>query len=118
MRDSGTTFLASLTANGWRGRVSTAGGHEHFLIFASPEPPSPNLDRVFASLPHPTVESPAVPVTADLGLALRGVGGLAKAPVQPSSAGLNREFTVPLPTGEETVQGVWVRRLTLENPVK
>ena len=99
-------------------RVSTAGGHEHFLIFASPEPPSADLDRVFASLPHPTVESPAVPVTADLGLALRGVGGLAKAPVQPSSAGLNREFTVPLPTGEETVQGVWVRRLTLENPVK
>jgi hypothetical protein len=32
------------------------------------------------------------------------------------SVGLARDFTTPLVEGEETVRGVWIRRITLENP--
>jgi hypothetical protein len=55
-------------------------------------------------------------VSRDLAGALRGVGGLAKAPALPSTTGLTAEFGVPLPNGAETARGVWVRQLTLENP--
>ena len=99
-------------------RVTSAGGREHFLIFASPDPPSPAFDRIFAMLPRPSADVPAVPVSTDLPGELRGVGGLAKAPARPSSTGLTREFGVPLTNAEETVRGVWVRQLTLENPGK
>jgi hypothetical protein len=95
--------------------VTSAGGREHFLIFASPGP-SPVFDRIFATLPRPTVDRPASPVSRDLAGALRGVGGLAKAPALPSTTGLTAEFGVPLPNGAETARGVWVRQLTLENP--
>ena len=98
--------------------MTSAGGREHFLIFASPDPPSPAFDRIFAMLPRPTADSPAAPVSTDLAGVLRGVGGLAKAPAKPSSTGLTREFGVPLTNAEETVRGVWVRQLTLENPRK
>ena len=99
-------------------RVTSEGGREHFLIFASPDPPSPAFDRIFAMLPRPTADGPAVPVSTDLAGVLRGVGGLAKAPAQRTSTGLTREFGVPLTNAEETVRGVWVRQLTLENPRK
>ena len=62
--------------------VTSAGGREHFLIFASPESPSPVFDRIFATLPHPTADRPAAPLSTDLAGALRGVGGLAKAPAR------------------------------------
>jgi hypothetical protein len=29
---------------------------------------------------------------------------------------LLKEFTIPLAPGEETVRGIWVRQLTLDNP--
>src|SRR4029453_11947085 len=89
----------------WRG--TSAGGREHFLIFVSPAPPAPVFDRLFSGLPRPTIDRPASPITGEMKSALRGGGGLAKAPVRPSPTGLTEEFAAPLPAGEETARGVW-----------
>lgn len=103
-----------------RWQVSTTGGREHFLIFISREPPTPALERVFASLPRPVLGAPvlASPTSPELVTQLRGVGGLAKVPTNLASHRLAEEFAVPLPEGKETARGVWVRQLTLENPGK
>ncbi len=100
--------------------VSTAGGREHFLIFASPQPLMPTLERALASLPRPTVDAPiaAQRLPSDLVGMLRGVGGLSKAPARSTDAGLNQSYSVPLPETAEITRGVWVRQLTLDNPVK
>jgi len=98
--------------------VSSAGGREHFLIFASPQPLSPAFQRLFEALPRPSADAAIAPrqMSADMVGALRGVGGLAKGPAVAAGPGLRTEFAVPLPDGEETVRGVWVRQLTLDNP--
>src|SRR4029079_358646 len=60
-----------------RWRVTSAGGHEHFLVFASPDRLE-SFEQAFASLPSPQENVPVVtahlePKTIDQ---LRGVGGL------------------------------------------
>ena len=99
-------------------QVSSEGGREHFLVFASPLPLSPAFQRVFDSLPKPSANAPVLarPLNSDLVGVLRGVGGLAKAPTAAPSPGLRAEFGSPLPSGEEVARGVWVRQLTLDNP--
>lgn len=96
--------------------VTTAGGREHFLIFATPEP-LPTFDRLFASLPRPQLNAPVLssPLSADAVGVLRGVGGLTASP-RASAGKLAEQFTTPLPTTAESANGVWVRQLTLENP--
>lgn len=103
-----------------RWTVNTVGGREHFLVVVSPEAPSPAFERLFASLPRPMLGAPMIahPLSADEALALRGVGGLVKAPAATPGQRLSDAFGEPLPASEETTRGVWVRRLTLENPVK
>ena len=95
--------------------VTSAGGREHFLIFATPEP-LPAFDRMFASLPRPQLNAPIVasPLPADVVGVLRGVGGLS-AP-RASANRLTEQFATPLPQTAETADGVWVRQITLENP--
>jgi hypothetical protein len=99
--------------------VSSRGGREHILLFASRERPSLDLEHMFAGLPRPVFGRPVdyqrlSPQAVQM---LRGIGGL-KANPSPReiTARLTKEFAVPLTTVEETVRGVWVRRLTLENP--
>jgi len=96
--------------------VTSAGGREHFLIFATPEP-LPAFDRMFASLPHPQLNAPVVasPLSAEAVGLLRGVGGLAKSP-RPTGSKLAEQFTTPLLQTAETANGLWVRQITLENP--
>jgi len=81
--------------------VTSTGGREHFLIFASPEP-LPAFERLFASLSRPQLDAPvlAAPLSADAAGVLRGAGGV---------------NTTPLPAGTETASGLWVRQITLEN---
>lgn len=101
--------------------VSTAGGREHFLIFASPQPLTPTFERMFASLPRPSADAPIVvarPLSPDLVGMLRGVGGLTVAPARSADTSLNAQFGAPLPDAAEAARGVWVRQLTLENPTK
>jgi hypothetical protein len=99
-------------------QVTTAGGKEHFLIFASPER-SAAFERMFASLPHPILNKPVLSarLSNETKTVLRGVGGLTSTPVQlDQQLRLTPEFATPLTGSEEAVQGVWIRQLTLENP--
>jgi serine/threonine protein kinase len=99
-------------------RVSSVGGREHFLIFASPAR-MPALEDVFAALPRPeldrTPRSQRLPEEAIL--RLRGVGGLTAKPPQGKTAKLAPVFSTPLGDAEETARGLWVRQLTIDNPV-
>lgn len=98
--------------------VTSAGGREHFLIVASPEPLGP-LEAVFASLPkaqagRPVVDYAPVP-DAVLGR-LRGIGGLAeKSAASTMPSDVFRSATA-LGRAPESVSGPWIRQLTLENP--
>jgi len=102
-----------------RWQVTTQGEREHFLVFASPEPVE-SLEEAFARLPSPRAGTPigaALPTAAVE--RLRGVGGLTPAPpTQGEGAGLSRLFTAPLTEAREQTRGLWVRQLTLENPVR
>jgi hypothetical protein len=101
-----------------RWRVSSAGGREHFLVFVMPEKPAATFERLFANLPPPSYGGPAQArkLPSELVGALRGVGGLTKAPPTTMTARLSDEFSVPLPAHEETTRGVWIRQLTVDNP--
>jgi serine/threonine protein kinase len=99
-------------------QVSTPGGREHFLIFASPEPVTA-FENLFASLPRPVLGKPvsrAEPIPTGTISKLRSVGGLTTAPAAKTSANLVNVFKTPLGDGPETTNGLWVRQLTLDNP--
>ena len=100
-------------------KVSSVGGREHFLIFASPER-VPALEEVFAALPRPELGRTFTPqrLPDEAILRLRGVGGLTAKPPQGTSAKLAPVFSTPLGDREETARGLWVRQLTIDNPVK
>jgi hypothetical protein len=99
-------------------QVTTVGGREHFMVIVSPTR-SAMFERMFAALPSPELnQSISYPKLNTDGLgALRSVGGLAVSPVE------NREqlrdtpgFAMPLSDKEETVQGVWIRQASFDNP--
>ena len=103
-----------------RWQVNTPGKREHFLVFASPEPVD-SLEETFARLPPPRAGAPIgdAPLSSAAVERLRGVGGLTQAPpTQGRDAGLSRLFTLPLTDLSEKARGLWVRQLTLENPVR
>ena len=100
-------------------QITSVGGREHFLIFASPQ----RLDAfedLFATLPRPTFGQPVTTaaISPQVVTKLRGVGGLAQPPGQTSAARLAGIFSSPLGDREETAHGLWVRQLTVENPTK
>ncbi len=102
-------------------QVTSPGGREHFLIFASPEPPSPAFERMFATLPRPAAGKPVLyhRLSREAVGALRGVGGLSSTPARTDQPlRLTKEFAAPLTATEEVVRGVWVRQISLENPAK
>jgi serine/threonine protein kinase len=98
--------------------VTSAGGREHFLIMASPEPLDA-LEKVFATLPRAEAGRPVAAVTLSREVVgqLRGIGGLA--PLAPSgpATGLLKS-AVTLGTDAESVKGPWIRQFTLENPAR
>ena len=102
-------------------QVTSAGGKEHFVVFASPDR-VPAFEEAFAALATPTVgrePSSAAPLPAGTAERLRGVGGLVAAPRSATDAPrFSSLFTLPLPGTRETAQGLWVRRLTVENPAR
>jgi serine/threonine protein kinase len=99
-------------------QVSSVGGREHFLIFASPER-VPALEDVFATLPRPEIgRTPRPPRLPEEAIRrLRGVGGLTARPSEGAKAKLSPLFSTPLGETEETARGLWVRQLTIDNPV-
>jgi serine/threonine-protein kinase len=101
-------------------QVTTAGGREHFLIFVSPERLT-TFEQMFAALPRPEVGKPVLnaKLSSEAVGVLRGVGGLTStAPVASADSRLAAQFQTPLSETAETASGLWVRQLTLDNPVK
>jgi len=102
--------------------VTSAGGREHFLVVASPDPVE-DLESRLASLPAPAPGHPITypPVPGAAIERLRGVGGVAEvAPAGPHpsvASGLFDEFRA-LASRETGVSGVWVRQITLDNPAR
>ncbi|MEO5618180.1 MAG: serine/threonine-protein kinase [Candidatus Eisenbacteria bacterium] len=104
--------------NAWT--VTSAGGREHFLVVASPEPVleiEAELDRLPAPTPGQTIDYARV---GDVAVErLRGVGGVTELPPDaarpsPTSAAFDR-FRA-LAGRENGIRGVWVRQIVLENP--
>jgi tRNA A-37 threonylcarbamoyl transferase component Bud32 len=108
------------TENGERlsWQVTTPGQREHFIIAASPQP-SPMLEELIARIPAPALGRPVrshrLPGSA--ASLLRSVGGLVSTPAS-TDRRLRDDptFATPLTDREELVRGVWIRRLTLDNP--
>jgi hypothetical protein len=99
--------------------VTSRGGREHFLLFASTKPPAPAFAKIFANLPRPQAGRPVnyQRVSGQTLQMLRGIGGLTSTGNRSGAdTSLLKEFTIPLAPGEETVRGIWVRQLTLDNP--
>ena len=108
------------TQNGERfsWQVTTPGRREHFIIAASPQP-SPMLDELVERIPVPAVGRPVrshrLPGSASS--LLRSVGGLVATPAsEDRRLRDDPTFATPLTDREEVVQGVWIRRVTLDNP--
>jgi eukaryotic-like serine/threonine-protein kinase len=107
-------------------QVTSGGGTEHLLVIASPRP-LPALDQELATLGRPLPGAPIrfpalAPPSRDL---VRGLGGLVHdggADPAPSGksggAPAQRLFELAEPLGDrpDTISGVWMRRLELENP--
>ncbi len=99
-------------------RITSAGVREHFVIFVSPER-STTFEKLFASLPAPTVDAPEgrrlPPAAVEK---LRGIGGLTaeKAPADAAAIRNVPAFSTPLTAGAETASGLWVRQVAFENP--
>ena len=114
------------TASAWR--VTSRGGHEHFLIVASPSPVA-ELERDAATLAPPVPNKPVA--YARVGSAsierLRGVGGVNDLPATgPGASARTNTAPVLKPSAafekiralagrERGVRGVWVRQVTLRN---
>lgn len=111
--------LLPMDETGLLWQVTSQGTREHFLIFVS-RTALKELDQLLRELPRAEAGRP---VTAGLprlprGLITRSVGGLAPARKTPSTQ-LQRLFeqASPLSSRRETVEGAWIRELTLNNPV-
>jgi serine/threonine protein kinase len=98
-------------------QVDSAGGREHFLIFASPER-QPVFEQMFANLPRPEPGRRARPhrLGSESLSRLRGVGGLTAAEPKGNALRLAQVFSTPLGETEETARGLWIRQLTVDNP--
>jgi hypothetical protein len=101
--------------------VTSRGGREHFLVMASPTPLTafePMLRALPSPTPGRTVSAAPIPEGV-IGL-LRGVGGLVSADASKSTGATPAWFeTADQLRGDvEIVRGPWIRRLTLENPVR
>lgn len=105
--------------HGLQWQVTSAGGREHFVIFASPVRMT-MLDGLARSLPRPVsgapISKPRIP-SSTMGQ-LRGVGGLAPtgSGARQSDAHYLFESVTPLGSRAEATRGLWVRQLTLDNP--
>jgi len=110
--------IPGMTGKDVNWQITSAGGREHFLVFASAERLEA-FEELFATLPRPTFGNPiASAKLSDQALGkLRGVGGLTGPPAQ-TSGRLANIFKLPLGDAEETARGLWVRILTVENPLR
>jgi hypothetical protein len=105
--------------NGKLWQVTSAGGREHFLVFVS-QTILKDFDTLLRELPL-VDEGRRVTflrIPKSLIGPTRGVGGLAQVTRMPPSE-LQQLFkqAQPLSEQKETIEGKWIRELTLVNPV-
>jgi eukaryotic-like serine/threonine-protein kinase len=99
--------------NSWL--VDTPGGSEHLMVLASPTR-LVQFEAEMNGLARPGKAAVAIPETARI--QLRGIGGLAESPAPHAkkSAGPLFDMAQRLASRSEVVEGVWMRRIDLENP--
>jgi hypothetical protein len=98
--------------------VTSRGGREHILVVASPDPVR-DLEAELAKLPPASPDRPVAyaPLPGPVMDRLRGVGGVAAVPGTSAphrNGALDR--IAALAGRERNVTGIWVRRVTLDNP--
>ncbi len=104
--------------NAWT--VTSRGGREHFLVVASPQPVA-EIEAELGKLPAAVPGRPVryAPVASGTVERLRGVGGVTALPADASARGTDLFDRFESLAGFETVaRGVWVRQITLENPLQ
>ena len=99
--------------------VNSRGGREHLLLVGSPVRLI-EFEAEMDKLPRPREGQMAMPIPESARVHLRGIGGLADAPqrVPGATAGRLFEMAEQLEGRPERVEGAWVRRFELENPVE
>ncbi len=95
--------------------VDSPGGREHLMVLASPTRLA-EFESEMSALARPG--QTAVPIPENAKMRLRGIGGLADAPVASDGkpAGHLFEMAQRLASRSEVVHGVWLRRIELLNP--
>lgn len=96
-------------------KVDTPGGREHLMVLASPTRLI-EFEAEMNALARPGMTALAVPESAKSHL--RGIGRLAESSIAPEDhhAGHLFELAQQLVAKSEFVNGVWLRRIDLENP--
>ncbi len=115
---SHTTRLPGIT-NGeqhyWK--VTSAGGQEHFFLYVTPRR-LVEFEQLLAALPRAELGRNVPLSTSAVGV-LRGVGGLSTVAASPGSfAGAELGDLKPLRDHNESAEGVWARRISLNNPAE
>ena len=118
---AGNTHLLPGARTGERDywQVTSVGGQEHLLVVAAPGPLA-DLELEAAGMTRPEAGRPLTHarLSEPTKIRLRGIAGFVTKPVPRTGRARNRLFegAEPLDSAPERVQGVWVRRLDLENP--
>jgi serine/threonine protein kinase len=100
-------------------QVSSAGGEEHLLVIASPTPLA-ELEELLRNVPRAMDgEVTYIPVPETVIATLRGIGRLAVDKNLGTTSASDSLFSQVrfLVDGEESSQGVWIRRVDLKNPL-
>jgi hypothetical protein len=99
--------------------VTSPGGREHFLVVASPERLVDfEQESLAMNRAEPNQPIQYAPLGAKAMARLRGVAGIVSAPAPRESKATDTLFQSAgvLVAGPESVRGVWIRRIELENP--
>jgi hypothetical protein len=98
-------------------QVTSAGGREHLLLLASPTR-LVEFEAEMSALARPLPGQAALHLSPTARMRLRGIGGLGDAPPPAASRSADRIFDLAreLASQKETVTGVWLRQIVLENP--
>jgi hypothetical protein len=97
--------------------INSHGGREHFYVIISPEDDPlirAAIDRLTPASDNPELNARAEPRPGGL----RGASKLSHVPTAPPDRDAPwRKLAKPLAAGDERGRGLWVRELTLENPL-
>jgi len=97
--------------------IDSHGGREHFYVIVSPEDDPiirAAIDRLTPASDNPSLNARLEPPAGGL----RGASKLVHVKTAPSDHDAPwRAAAKPLSTGDERVRGLWIRELTLENPI-